>query len=341
MYDEEEYDKALRYEYMRMKAQAEAQRLIEAENGGMFNVLDFAALDSLYTPWLIPGLVPNGIGYMVGRSGIGKSFVAGDLALHIRTGTPWHGGETPQGNVLIVIGEGESSYAERVRAWCDYHGHDLPTVAAGLRFITEARLVSSSQQQELASLVGEFAPVFVLIDTQSTTFGIADEDKNAVLALLLQDLKRNLPGISVMIVHHPSGSTEEGDKPKLRGATAIYDNADFVYSLAEVRGNTPGESHLRLSTKKAHRGKLKNAEEFAIEGLRLTPHAGSMVVVQNKEVTPPTAGAKRVAEHLADGMILEQYRKAAGVSKGTAVADLAAFAVKIPNTKPQQWKKAN
>ncbi|WP_309671063.1 AAA family ATPase [Gemmatimonas sp.] len=54
-------------------------------------------------------------------SGIGKTFVMLDLALHVAAGKPWHGLAVQQAPVLYVVGEGFAGMRSRVAAWCAEH----------------------------------------------------------------------------------------------------------------------------------------------------------------------------------------------------------------------------
>ena len=57
---------------------------------------------------------------LYGRAGVGKSFVALDLALSVATGTRWQGHEVRRGRVLYVVAEGASGTGARLDAWQKY-----------------------------------------------------------------------------------------------------------------------------------------------------------------------------------------------------------------------------
>jgi hypothetical protein len=337
--DESELLEAVEAEARKIEIQTQARQLVETRNGGAFKVMSYDELKASFSKWLIRGLLPYGLGFLVGNSGYGKSFVALDLTLSIRTGTPWFGVEVEQRNVLLVLGEGESGYTERIDAWCQYHGMDVDEVKEHVYFITEAHLISLTQQAELSKLVRDLDIGFVLIDTLSTTFGIDDENNNALLSNVMRQLKKALTNTAVMVVHHPTGSSEESDKPKLRGATAIHYNAEYVYTLTKHRANEVSYDLLRLSCDQEFKGKIKNAAPRTFTNLTLTECGPSLVLtVEDGVTTSKTATQARVAKLLVDGMTKEDYAAAAGVKSTQAFKDLTKYAEKITGTKPQQWK---
>ena len=65
------------------------------------------------------------------ETGIGKSFLALDLALFIASGKCWHGRDVEMCDVVYVLGEGASGIRQRVAAWRQVHGTDLR--AGGIR----------------------------------------------------------------------------------------------------------------------------------------------------------------------------------------------------------------
>lgn len=74
-------------------------------------------------PWLVRGWVPeNGTTMIFGESGIGKTFVAIDMACSIAAGLQWAGQKTKTGTVVYLAGEGNWGLRQRVAAWCQYHG---------------------------------------------------------------------------------------------------------------------------------------------------------------------------------------------------------------------------
>ena len=54
---------------------------------------------------------------LFGKPGVGKSFLALDLAMSAAAGVPWLGKTTKQGDVVYICAEGTTGLKHRVRAW--------------------------------------------------------------------------------------------------------------------------------------------------------------------------------------------------------------------------------
>jgi hypothetical protein len=89
---------------------------------------------------LFEEVVPAGsLGYVTGRDGTFKTFVALDFCLSLITGRDWHDrallGEG-SGRALFVAGEGVRSFHKRIDAWTEHHEIDHPEhVAGGIPFL--------------------------------------------------------------------------------------------------------------------------------------------------------------------------------------------------------------
>jgi AAA domain len=72
--------------------------------------------------WLVADFVPErSIAMLFGPPGVGKSFVALDLALSVATGRPWHGRATRRGPVVYVFAEGQAGAKKRINGWLKTH----------------------------------------------------------------------------------------------------------------------------------------------------------------------------------------------------------------------------
>lgn len=70
-------------------------------------------------PWVVKGWIPAMATVMLyGESGVGKSFIALDIACSIASGIPWQGIKTKQGVVVYLAGEGNYGIRQRVASWC-------------------------------------------------------------------------------------------------------------------------------------------------------------------------------------------------------------------------------
>ena len=95
---------------------------------------------------LVDELVPQGcVGYITGREGTCKTFLALDLAMHLIAGKrAWNGREvTPSGlgRVLFVAGEGARSFPKRIDAWLEHH--DVAALAGAAGSSADSRRAAS------------------------------------------------------------------------------------------------------------------------------------------------------------------------------------------------------
>lgn len=179
--------------------------------------------------WLIDGEIPNGgLTVLYGASGSGKSFVALDYALQVA--------QTSQ--TVYIAAEGESGYAARKNAWCQYHGK----TSGKLYFITEGiPLLDADNVSRLIDAVSQLKPALIVVDTLARCMLGGDEnsarDMGAFIAAC--DTIRHETGAAVLVVHHTgkSGGSERGSSA-LRGACdsmISLTNKDEVLKLESTK----------------------------------------------------------------------------------------------------------
>src|SRR5690606_4132174 len=73
--------------------------------------------------WLVEELIPQStdIVFFAGVPGVGKSFLALDVALAVVRGVPWFGAETEQGAVGYIAAEAFGTFRTRLRAYLQQH----------------------------------------------------------------------------------------------------------------------------------------------------------------------------------------------------------------------------
>jgi putative DNA primase/helicase len=191
-------------------------------------------------PWLVHGLFrEKSLCHLFGNPGVGKSFLAIDLAYCISTGNPWHGHVVKKGPVFYVAGEGQEGIRLRLRAW-EQHNH---VSAADNFFVSNMAvdLTSPRSVDALAKTIHEMAnghgqPSLIIIDTLARNLGIGDENSNSDVGKLIQNVDRQLRlrfQASVLIVHH-SG---HGAKARPRGASALTGAVDHEYRFDKKDGS--------------------------------------------------------------------------------------------------------
>jgi predicted ATP-dependent serine protease len=242
-------------------------------------------------PWLIEGLLQGaGVVVLAGSPGLGKSFLALDIAAHIALGRKWQGRPTRQGRVLYVAGEGIEFYDDRLSAWEEHHGKAVPDDA--IEYVEEGFSLSDERAvAHMRTLVAERPYSLVVLDTLSQLSNVESENDNAQAAAVLRAatrIRQANPGATVLVIHHLT----KGEGAKLRGAGALRGNADAVIiARATASGFT-------LTTKDEHDGKMKNAPREEIRGFHLIDSGPSAVITRVREADPDLEAIEAV---LADG----------------------------------------
>lgn len=204
--------------------------------------------------WLVKGLLPaEGLALLYGQPGSGKSFLADDLGLHIATGRDWHGRPVRQGLVIYVAAEAGYGMDNRIAAWCKHHRVSGPIsfsyipTAIDLASGEGDYLNLESTINEEASFLAQ-APVVIIIDTLSKTFGGADENGPAMTAYLAncQRLQERFECL-VMPVHHvpkdPNSKEPRGHGSLKAGVdTCLFVDGRNTVRWVEIRKQKEGET---------------------------------------------------------------------------------------------------
>lgn len=243
--------------------------------------------------WLIDTIMPaGGLVGLYGPPGVGKSFVAVDLAMSVASGRSWQGHPVTQGYVLYVSAEGGSGMGKRIAAWLQVRG--VKPADAYAAWVTEPvfiNLESDGMAALMDRIINELnaIPSLIVLDTLARCF---DGDENQQ-----EDMGRFIAGVdrlrkefdaTVIIVHH---TRLDGERE--RGNTAFRGAADTMLSLALKKGK------LVLAC-----NKQKDAEDFEDVELELKPVPSvKSCIVMPKGYTikaQVTGGAEELLRRLAE-----------------------------------------
>lgn len=198
---------------------------------------DYCDVDQLFAirppEMLVEGLLPQqSLGYITGRDGTFKTFLALDLALHIVTDRPtWHGREvdfTGYGRVLYIAGEGAASFGIRIKAWCAHHRVELQPWEKKRLMVKRSAVdlyAAGEKYDELLERVRVWEPDLIVVDTLRRSSGRAEANSATEMGVVtdrIEQLKRTSGGTVLVIAH-----TDKGDNDA-RGSSSIEDDADFV-----------------------------------------------------------------------------------------------------------------
>lgn len=198
--------------------------------------------------WLIDEAIPHvGIGFLVAKPGMGKTFLAVDLALCIANGLSFFGRlVTKRGGTHIIAAEGAYSIPQRIKAAIEnkFVKADLPegvdperipiTYEKGAPDLLTAKGLAAFIVQSRGAAEGMQArydvPLrLIIIDTFGQAFTLEDENSAANVAKATQAMQRIADefSIAVMAVHHFGKDERAG----LRGSSALRGNADFILAV--------------------------------------------------------------------------------------------------------------
>jgi hypothetical protein len=214
-------------------------------------LLDTAALDHIepLEPIITDLLFKDTLTRVYGASGTFKSFMTLDFAGCVGTGTPWHGQQTTQGEVLYLVAEGMRGIRKRVRAWEQHYGRAM----VGVRFLPRPIQALSPEWELLVELCRRRQPALVVIDTQArVTVGI-EENSNTEMGRVVDRMEqlRGASGACVLLVHHSGHDSDRG-----RGATAVKGALQTELGV-ERKGKGLCDTTITLKT-----GKQKDDEEL-------------------------------------------------------------------------------
>lgn len=158
-----------------------------------------------------------------GAPGVGKSFVALDIAYHVAAGLPWMGRRVRQGLVLYLAYEGEGGLKNRAKALRQVYGTaPVPLYMKGASF----NLREKSGREALGKYMHRLPenPALIVIDTFARALMGGDENSaqdvgafNAGIAALIEST-----GACVLILHHSGKDKSRG----ARGSSALLGALD-------------------------------------------------------------------------------------------------------------------
>jgi hypothetical protein len=224
-------------------------------------------LDDIAEPVMLMGsLIPDdAVGFLNGRSGAFKSFLATAWACCIATGTPWLGrpefGVLEPRRSLYVAAEGRAGAAGRIRAWEAATG--VSRAGKLLLYGRPIHLNDPVQVAELAAYVTEHGIRFLVVDTYHRSAPGSEENSSTEFGVIFEaaaQLRDDL-GCSVLFVDHTGHSGERS-----RGTSAKDDDADYTLHSG-YEGPTRGPDVQRVLQVR----KLKDAESSGEWNIRLRP----------------------------------------------------------------------
>lgn len=159
--------------------------------------------------WRVKGLIPaRGIGQIYGASTAGKSFLSLDLAVHVARGRAWYGHKVNASFVAIFSLEGQEGTRNRLAAYIEYHGEELP---ANLSIGTAP--TTFYKPEDLEAIAASLPDgCLCIVDTQACASVGLDENRTDDMTLLIEGCKRLAArkDCFVLLVHHAGKDLTRG-----------------------------------------------------------------------------------------------------------------------------------
>ena len=179
------------------------------------------AIGALPQPrWLIRGLLlADSLAAIYGQKGQGKTHYSMAMALELARGGEWNGQKLRAAPVLYLVGEGSSSFVERLEAWQEFHKQKAPDLFHSAHIEPAPQLVESDEMEAFSELVrrrfSEFAKSgLIALDTfQTATVGL-DEISGKEMGEAIESLQtlRRATGSTVVIIHHAGKALDRGQR---------------------------------------------------------------------------------------------------------------------------------
>jgi hypothetical protein len=232
---------------------------------------------------LVKGLLPyEGIAFIGGQSGAGKTFIASDAAIALASyslanPTFFFGRPIKERvGVAVIAAEGSESLGNRLVAGSLNRGVDireLPVVwrGGGPDLKTEKQL--DALAKELRGIDGYLLAKFgvrlgvVILDTLVATFDLEDEDDNSEAAKTIRKMRAIGEKIRVLMVpvHHYGKTPAAG----LRGGSGWRAGADVILSVVATRDQSDKVTGRQLNIAKSRDGIEGPVAPFSLDFFKL------------------------------------------------------------------------
>lgn len=224
---------------------------------------------------LVDGLLyRNSLAMLYGPSGLGKSFLAADFALHVAYGAWWQNRAVTGGPVLYIVAEGASGFGLRIDAW-ERHNRLSQEVHPVNWLPWAVNIHDRAWAGGLAEVAAETRPALVVLDTFARCVVDADENSARDVGRIIANLDhvRRASQACVMLVHHSGKDLSAG----ARGNSALRGAMDTELELT-------GES-TDLTLKNTKQKDAPEAPNVRL-GLRAVDGSDSVVIDRQGALSP-------------------------------------------------------
>lgn len=215
------------------KAATEKNKKSSKKSGlKVFTAQELSEMDVPPQQFVIEGLIPMGLGLLVAKPKIGKSWMILDLCLSVAAGEPFLGYRTHQhGTLYLALEDGEGRLQDRMNKVL--HGKAVPKAA---RFSITASRIDDGLIDELSTVLDANPDIrLVCIDTLSKVKPKEKAFENVYSADYgYMGVLKNFAdsrGIGIIVVHHTSKRRSDDPFESINGSTGIMGASDYTIIL--------------------------------------------------------------------------------------------------------------
>ncbi|MBW2306722.1 MAG: AAA family ATPase [Deltaproteobacteria bacterium] len=189
------------------------------------------------TPVIDDGILPAGGGMILaGESGVGKSLIRTELAIHLVMGWEWLGLKLPTPRRVLIIQFENTASTEKYRLSRMMKGLQISELPDNLIFsdFTVRFDLSLKKPRETAFKIVEEAHPGVIIWDPMTSLHTANENDNVKIREVLDsitEINRKTRTTSIVIHHYGKPNQELGSSWRARGASSIRDWCDTMIGM--------------------------------------------------------------------------------------------------------------
>lgn len=201
--------------------------------------------------WIIKTLLPKAeVGMIFGEAGVGKSFLAYDLAASVSRGESWQALKTKQGRAIYIPAEGAGGFKKRMSAYAQKHGVSLTklpgVVPAALNLLEVEHVLDLTRE-----IVAQGPADLIVVDTMAAATPGGDENSGEAMGQMLQHCKamHKATGALVLLIHHSGKDATKGARgwSGIRGAMDVMievtRNGDFrLATVYKMKDGEDGQS---------------------------------------------------------------------------------------------------
>lgn len=201
-----------------------------------------AAINIQPPDWLVSHILPShAIVFLYGPEGIGKSFLALDLAFSIALGVPFAGHPTKRGPVLYVNAEGIYGLGTRILGYLQAHSLQIDPLLPLFFVPRPLELNSKSGRTALFLylhdlLTGDpaYTPSLIILDTFGACTAGADESSSKDMGEFLGPIGeiRRVSGCTFLCIHH--ARKDRSTDTTYRGHSSLAGSADAMILVKQT-----------------------------------------------------------------------------------------------------------